>query len=387
MFRVGFSHSFRRWLPLAGFLLGLSSVSWGQQWTWTAEQVDSSGTFSALAIDTDGNVHAGYMSPEGGGTRYAFRDHNTGRWDSMLVDKNNGFVSLSLDAQQRPHLCYLPYQTLKYASWDGRNWTTQEIAPNSGERDYSCSVAVEANGRVHVIWYQLVLVPDPYYVHIRHAVLTSQGWQEQTLDFGWETGKWNCMRIDEKGRLYVSYSAFKDGAMRYAYTDPQDRWKIVTIEDGKTGRHDATTPGQGNSMVLDKNGNPNFSYRDDVTLRYAWPEGDHWRIDVVDPNANPFENKSWISQRTSLALDANGWPHIAYESDGLLKHAWWDGKRWHVQSMGIRGPRQRYASLAISKDNIIYMGYSDPQSGSFKVLVGRPTQPVTPNTNTAKKGG
>src|SRR5262249_39174795 len=112
-------------------------------------------------------------------------------------------------------------------------------------------------------------------------------------------------------------------------------------------------------------------------LRYAWPDGDHWRIDVVDPYANPFQNMSWVSQRTSLALDADGKPHIAYETDGSLKHAWWDGNKWHVQPMGIRGSSHRYASLAISKDNVIYMGYSDPDDGSLKVLVGKPTHPVT----------
>lgn len=387
MFRVGDLQSIsQRWLSIAVMLLIGSAISEGQQWTWTVEAVDPSGAFSALAVDTDGNVHAGYLSPDGGGTKYGFRDRNTGRWDTMLIDKNNGYVSLALDSEQRPHLCYLPYQTLKYASWDGRSWKTQEIAPNSGERDYSCSVAVDPHGVPHVTWYQLVTVDAPYYVHIRHAMLTSDGWKERTLDFGWETGKWNCMRIDDKGHLYVSYSAFKDSAMRYAYSDSQDHWKVTTIEDGKTGNRDATTPGQGNCMVLDKNGRPNFSYRDDTTLRYAWPDGDRWRIDVVDPSANPFENKSWISQRTSLALDAYGWPHIAYETDGLLKHAWWDGKRWHVQSMGIRGPRQRYASLAISKDNVIYMGYSDPLDGSFKVLVGKPTRSIAgPAANTASK--
>jgi len=138
----------------------------------------------------------------------------------------------------------------------------------------------------------------------------------------------------------------------------------------------------GNSMVLDKNGNPNFSYRDETTLRYAWPEGDHWRVDVVDPNANPFGNLSWINQRTALALDANGNPHIAYETDGALKHAYWDGTKWHVQPMGIGGAKHRYPSIVISRDNVIYIGYSNPDDGSLRVLIGTPN---TSKSETAKK--
>lgn len=376
----------QRWLVIAGTLFVLSAMSQAQNWTWTAETVDPSGTFSSLAIDVDGNVHVGYLSPDGGGTKYAFRDHTTGRWDSMVVDKNNGLVSLALDSQQRPHLCYMPYLALKYASWDGKNWQIQEIAPHSGEREFSCGIAIGSDGSPHISWYQYRDKEGQLFLHIRHAVLKDGAWQARTLDLGHETGKWKCTRVDAQGRVYVSYSAFRDHAFRFARFDPAAGWTTTTVEDGALGRRVETTPGMGNSMVLDKNGNPNFSFRDESTLRFAWPEGDHWRIDVVDPNANPFENLGWINQRTSVALDAAGYPHIAYETDGLLKHAWWDGTKWHVQSMGIQGDNQRYASLAISKDNVIYIGYSDPQDGSLKVLVGRLSQPSdSPVTSQPRK--
>src|SRR6185312_4133207 len=355
-----------------------------QEWNWTSETVDNSGTFSALALDTDGNLHIGYLSPDGGGTKYGFRSADTGRWFTMLVDKNNGPVNLALDSKQRPHLCYLAYQTLKYAAFDKNNgWQIQEIGPKSGERDYTCGIAIGADDTPHLTWYQLTYFSDAYYVHLRHAVLKDGKWLARTVDFGFETGKWNCLRIDPRGGLEVSYSAFKDGALRYAKSDAMgSSWKVMTIEDGKSGRHVGATPGMGNSMVLDKNGNPNFSYRDETTVRYAWPEGDHWRIDVVDPNANPFGNLSWINQRTALALDANGYPHVAYETDGALKHAYWDGTRWHVQPMGIGGAKHRYPSIVISRDNIIYIGYSNPDDGSLRVLVGTPR---SSKAETAKK--
>lgn len=367
-----------RWrIWVASLVVVLGCIAQAQEWTWTTETVDSSATFSALAVDQEGNVHVGYMSPDAGGVKYGFRSAATGRWFTMVVDKNSGSVNLALDSQQRPHLCYFPFQTLKYASWDGKKWQTQEIAPRSGERDFSCGIAVGPDGAPHVTWYQYGDAGGQLYLHIRHAILKDGAWQAKTLDFGHETGKWNSVRVDSSGRVYVSYSAFRERALRYASSEPSGDWTIATVEDGTVGRRVETIPCMGNSMVLDKNGRPNFSYRDETTLRYAWPDGDHWRIDVVDPYANPFENLSWVGQRTSLALDADGKPHIDYETDGSLKHAWWDGAKWHVQPMGIRGQSHRYASLAISKDNVIYMGYSDPDDGSLKVLVGRPTHPIT----------
>lgn len=367
-----YNYRLRKILLIACLLLGVTALAQSQEWTWSRELIDAAGgTFSALAVDDKGNVHVGYLSPDGGGTKYGFRSAANGRWFTMVVDKNNGFVNLALDKEQRPHLCYLPYDTLKYATWDGSRWQIQEIAPGSGQRNYSCGIAIGPDDNPHVTWYQLTYLTSSYYVHIRHAVLKEGKWQENTLDHGWETGKWNCIRVDAQGAIHVSYSAFKDGSLRYAWTDPQGKWSVATVEDGRM-EHDPTIAGMGNSMVLDKNGKPNFSYRDETTLRYAWPDGDHWRISVIDANANPNGNTSWINQRTSLALDVNGRPHIVYEVDGSLKHAWWDGTRWRVQPMGIVGSQHRYGSLAIAKDNTIYIAYSAPEDGALEVLIGRP---------------
>lgn len=358
-----------------GVLLTLYCAASAQEWSWSVETIDpNGGTFNGVAIDNEGNVHVGYLSPDGGGTKYAFRPAKTGRWFNMLVDKNNGSVNIALDREGRPQLCYFPYQTLKYARWDGSRWEIQEIAPGSGERDYLCGIAVGPDDVPHVTWYQVKDYSDQLYAHLRHAALKDGVWRARTLDYGFSTGKWSCVRVDAKGEVYISYSAFGDGAFRYAHEDTKGNWSTTTIEDGRSGRKTTTTPGMGNSMVLDKNGRPNFSYRDENSLRYAWPEGDHWRIDVVDPNVNPSGSMDWISQRTSLALDADGRPHIAYETDGALKHAWWDGTRWRIQALGIAGPQHRYPALAISKGNVMYITYSDPQDGSFKVLVARPVQ-------------
>lgn len=363
-------------LLFLGMLAFLSNMIHAQNRTWTIETVDQNGgTFSSMAIDTHGNVHIGYLSPDGGGTKYGFRSAATGRWFTMVVDKNNGFVSLALDSRQHPHLCYTPFGVLKYARWDGSRWQIQEIAPGSGSREFSCGVAVGPDDVPHVSWYQYGDAANQLYLHMRHAELKNGTWLAHTLDFGRETGKWNCVRVDAQGRTYVAYSAFREGAMRLAAGDPSGKWTLMTVEDGHAGGNAGTTPGMGNSMVLDGNGKAHLAYRDESTLRYAWPDGDHWRIDVVDPNANPLGNIDWINQRTSLALDALGRPHIVYETDGALKHAWWDGAKWKIQPMGISGAQHRNPSLAISRDNVIFIGYTDPEDGSLKVVIGTPVKP------------
>lgn len=375
-------------LLIVYMLLYSSTAAASQKFTWTVETVDTEGgTFNSMAVDPEGNVHMGYLSPSGGGAKYAFRSAASGSWFSMVVDGNNGFVSLALDSHQRPSLCYMPFQTLKYARWDGSKWEIGEIAPRSGARDFSCSICIDRDDAPHVTWYQYRDSEDRQALHIRHAALQNGNWLARTLDYGRETGKWNTVRVDSQGHVYVAYSAFREGAFRFASSDSKGNWTVHTVEDGRKGRGEGTTPGMGNSMVIDQNGKPNFAYRDETTLRYAWPDGEGWRIDVVDPDANPSGIIGWAILMTSVAMDSKGRPHIVYQADGSLKHAWWDGTKWQVQAMGIHGSGLQlllYASLAISRDDVIYISYSDPQDGSLKVLVGRPHLEETSPANASK---
>lgn len=370
---------------IVGMPVYSSSASSSQTSTWGVETVDrAGGTFNSMSVDPEGNVHMAYLSPEGNVTKYGFRSARSGQWFNIIVDGNNGFVSLALDSHQRPHLCYLPFQTLKYAHWDGSKWQIEEIAPHSGARDFSCSISIDSKDTPHVTWYQYRDSEDQQALHIRHAVLQDGIWLARTLDYGRETGKWNTVRVDSQGSVYVGYSAFREGAFRYASSDSTGNWTVHTVEDGRQGRGEGTTPGMGNSMIIDRNGKPNFCYRDETTLRYARPDGNGWRIDVVDAEANPSGLIGWAMLMTSVALDSSGRPHIVYEANGFMKHAWWDGAKWQIQSLGIHGRKVLYASLAISQNDAIYIGYSDPQDGSLKVLVGR-LQPEKAITDSASK--
>ena len=48
----------------------------------------------------------------------------------------------------------------------------------------------------------------------------------------------------------------------------------------------------------------------------------------------------------SLALDANGRPHIAY-GEGFLYYAWHDGSQWQIETVDSAGSVGEYTSLAL----------------------------------------
>jgi hypothetical protein len=105
-----------------------------------------------------------------------------------------------------------------------------------------------------------------------------------------------------------------------AYQDASG-WHIETVDS----KEDI---GEYTSLALDANGYPHISYYDTTNddLKYAYQDASGWHIETVDSEED-------IGQHTSLALDRSGYPHISYYDDTNydLKYAYYSGPwlNWH----------------------------------------------------------
>jgi hypothetical protein len=345
----------------------VSGTTPAQSWSWTYDLIDLPAKFPSLAVDSSSNLHISFADNTGA-LKYGFRPAGSAKWFFMVLDKQLGAFTtkLTLDSNNNPHVCYTP-GVIKYAHFDGKKWQTIQIAKDSGEIGYTCSIAIAKDGTPHLTWYQLS-GPTPNYLHMRYAVLKNSAWLVRTLDFDNETGKWNSMVLDAQSNPLISYSAWYNGELRLAHWNGQ-KWEFDTA-DSRTRSHGEFNIGEGNSLLLDSEGKPHISFYSEKALKYAHLVGEDWKVETVDQFT---WLGSWAHFRSSIALDKQARPHICYEDAGLLKHAYWDGKQWRIQVLARNGLESlRYATMAIDKDDTIYVAFRDPEDNTLKLATGRP---------------
>jgi hypothetical protein len=357
-----------RTCAVLGLFLHVASAAPAQSWSWTYELIDLPAKFPSLAVDSASNLHISYADGNGA-LKYGFRPAGSSKWFFMILDKQLGAFTtkLTLDVKNDPHICYTP-GIIKYAHFDGKKWQTIQIAKDSGEIGYTCSIAIARDGTPHLTWYQLS-GPTPNYLHMRYAVLKDNAWLVRTLDFDTETGKWNSMVLDAQSNPLISYSAWYNGEMRLAHWNGQ-KWEFSTA-DSRTRSRGEFNIGEGNSLVLDSEGKPHISFYSEKALKYAYLDGEDWKVQTVDQFT---WLGGWAHFRSSIVLDKQARPHICYEDAGLLKHAYWDGTQWRIQILARNGLESlRYETLAIDRGDTLYVAFRDPEDNTLKLATGRPS--------------
>jgi len=136
-----------------------------------------------------------------------------------------------------------------------------------------------------------------------------------------------ALLIDEDGRFHISYFQRNDassGVVKYATRGPNDTdWEIHKVDSlgrltfGFVGARNIT------SMAVDNEGNPWIAYSDEKKLKLAVWNGSGWQLQtVVDAGSKT------LGQLVSMKLDSQDQPHIAYFEvtnngplEGLVKYA------------------------------------------------------------------
>ena len=255
----------------------------------------------AAAFDPDLGDAVYAVRADGGWTLVPARDQGHDGWDNRITT----------DADGRPHMAGVDPvqfggQGVEYYSLDADgNWAVEEIGSGQQTYQFGVSVAVAPDGAPYITYY------SQQDQDLAIAVRTDAGWDISFIEQDGDVGLFSELLIDETGRFHVSYllrTGNSSGIVRYATrASADDAWTISDIDEldaivtGQVGARNIT------SVAVDSQGRPWVAYSDTAKLSVAGLDGTTWRTQsVAESGGQP------LGQLASLGIDGDDGLHIAY---------------------------------------------------------------------------
>jgi len=325
-----------------------SALAEGQ---WHVERVDTglrTGEGNAIAIDGGDNVHISYAAsagPDPGDGRvlkYAYFD---GSWhiETVLDEYPFTLTSIAVDIDGNPHITYESWGAwVKYAYNDG-SWHV-ETADSSGAGERNPRIVLDSTGQPRLTY------ADSSSSSVKYASRNGS-WSVDTIPDSF----WACpsLALDGSNKPHISFGQGNDD-FHYAFHDGVS-WHVELVEPG-------ANPSFFSSIAVDSTGKPHVTYQHVVNSRLTYARRDTtWQIQTVSDDC----------QSTSLALDGNDAPHIAYCYDpdrfddlSQLRYARYDGS-WYVTTVDSGSQFAQDCSIALDSRGNPHISYTDgwPSAG------------------------
>jgi hypothetical protein len=344
-------------------LLAVSCATGANAADWDVSVVDPlAGMFSSMQFDVYGNAHVSYLYPIEHQLRYAFWDHILNKWFTTNLDRSGGFSSLALDSHQHPHISYHDYAGgLMYAHWNGVSWQKQAIPIAAKDISFYTSIALDQDDHPSISFYEVETGEGDRLLRLRSVRWNGDFWALTTVDETKGSGKFNSIAVDSKGRPHIAYGnvQYENASMRYAHWNGAS-WEDEILEgEGKPGSSSWSV-----AMVLGKDDNPHITYTDipHLLVKYATKKDGKWKIEAVGSLA-----REGYPDRNGIALDDRGNVYISYfdAGTGSLKVAHRQDQKW-VAEIVDHGSLGFQSSLRIDH-GVIWVTYSNVIGNVLKV--------------------
>ena len=198
-----------------------------------------------------------------------------------------------------------------------------------------------------------------------NAIAGESDWQIDVVDGGngKNVGKYTALVIDKGDNLHIGYFDETRGALRYGFrAAASSSWYTMEVD----------ASGGFESLAVDPDGHPHFAYDgpDESGLRYAWWDGKKWTKQTLDNERVNYFN--------SIRIASDGLPRISYyhrlnrgqEGDAIyanhLKYASFDGRTWYTETVDSRSGTGKFNSLALDAQGRPHISYSEVVAGDLR---------------------
>ena len=355
------------------------------RYNWEVSTVDGNGSKASLVVDPQGVPHIAYMLEEMPGfVKYAVLDDSGWSITTVSTGYFYGPLDIRVDTQGVPHISWHNHDTENeaYAALIDGKWVVEDIG-HPGHDGWDNSLAVDSNGRPHTI----SIDPSQFGSRsgIEYATFDGQSWKVEEVGSGpvpYEFG--TGIALDSQDRPHVVWFDDDGKDLRYAIKD-EGAWVISTVDsEGDVGRFA--------SLALGKQGNPTISYFERVNassgyIKFARGDGSKWSIQRIDKLENVFLDFFGARKISSLVLDQNDNPIVAYSDEQIIKLAWWDGSQWNLETVltAEDNPLGQQVSLALDSTGVLHLTFADVTrkgspgvTGAVKYARGTPAATAAP---------
>ncbi|MEA3559363.1 MAG: hypothetical protein U9R75_08940 [Candidatus Thermoplasmatota archaeon] len=138
---------------------------------------------------------------------------------------------------------------LKYAWKNTTGWHVETV--DGDDNVGKCtSIAIDGDDRPHISYYLLTNWD------LRHARLVNGEWELETVDSEYKVGDGSSLAVDEYGKFFIAYFDWTNSKMKLASGNFGD-WELESVDRDIWAR-----PGGSHhtSIAIDEEGNPHIAY-------------------------------------------------------------------------------------------------------------------------------
>jgi hypothetical protein len=239
-------------------------------WTWDSANFGFNGFDTSLTLDSNQSPHMVYNDTfNNAGLKYAQKV--SGNWNvETIYGSNNGQSSIALTGTNEPRIVFSKSGIgLMFASKVASSWTIIPIDPAGGT--YT-SIQIDGSDHYHVSYYSNST--------LKYAKWDGVNWTTSTIDAGGNVGAWTSLALDRRGNPSISYYDWTNEDLKLAHWDGIS-WSTQTVAtNGRSGRY--------SSLKIDSNDHPVISYIDEDGLKLAQWNGSQWDFQLVDDQGKYF---------------------------------------------------------------------------------------------------